>query len=100
MQRIESDRLSTLSRVLIAVVIVGGINWGLIGFFNWDLVAAIFGGTVRGNYSTLSRIVYALVGLCSVALMFLLPRYREVPSETTTTTTTTTHRGGRSEVRP
>jgi uncharacterized membrane protein YuzA (DUF378 family) len=40
---------------------IGGLNWGLVGVFNFDLVAAIF-----GEMSILSRIVYALVGLSAV----------------------------------
>ena len=43
------------------LVIVGGLNWGLIGLFDFDLVAAIFGGG-----SALSRIVYVLVGLSAI----------------------------------
>ena len=43
------------------LVIVGGLNWGLVGLFDFDLVAAIFGGG-----SALSRIVYVLVGLSAV----------------------------------
>ncbi len=44
------------------LIVVGGLNWGLWGFFQFDLVAAIFGG----NSVTLSRIVYSLVGLAAV----------------------------------
>lgn len=40
---------------------IGGLNWGLVGFFNFDLVAFIF-----GSMSILSRTVYALVGLSAV----------------------------------
>jgi uncharacterized membrane protein YuzA (DUF378 family) len=48
--------------VLAAILLViGGINWGLVGFTNFDLVAAAF-----GNGSVLARIVYALVGLCAI----------------------------------
>ena len=47
----------------LTIVIIGAINWGLIGFFSFDLVAWIF-----GNMSWLSRIVYALVGLCGLYL--------------------------------
>ena len=50
------------------VLIIGAINWGLIGFFKFDLVAAIF-----GEMSALSRIVYALVGvsgLWGIKLLF------------------------------
>jgi len=45
--------------VLAAILlVVGGLNWGLVGFFNFDLVAAIF-----GDMSAISRVVYILVGL-------------------------------------
>ena len=43
------------------LVIVGGLNWGLVGLFNFDLVAAIFGAM-----SSLSKIVYSLVGLAAI----------------------------------
>lgn len=87
------DRMSGLTKFLLALVIVGAINWGLIGFFNWDLVAAIFGGPTWGEYSLLSRIVYALVGLAGLALAFMLPRLREVRREVTPT-------ARRAEIRP
>lgn len=45
----------------LVLVIVGGLNWGLVGLFDLDLVAAIFGGG-----SALSRIVYVLVGLSAI----------------------------------
>jgi len=44
--------------VTLALVIVGGLNWGLVGLFGFDLVAALFGPA-----SALARIVYTLVGL-------------------------------------
>lgn len=44
-----------------ALVIIGGLNWGLVGLFNFDLVAAIF-----GPMSSISRIVYVLVGLSAL----------------------------------
>jgi len=48
--------------VIIAVLlVVGGLNWGLVGFLNFDLVASIF-----GSMSMLSRIVYILVGLSAI----------------------------------
>ena len=48
--------------ILTAVLIViGGLNWGLVGFLNFDLVATVF-----GNMSTLARLVYVLVGLSAV----------------------------------
>lgn len=51
--------MNTVQRIALGLVIIGAINWGLIGFFNFDLVATIFGG----QQSLLSRIVYALVGI-------------------------------------
>ena len=50
--------LKYLSYIL---VIVGAINWGLIGFFNYDLVSSIF-----GEMSTLSRIIYSTVGVSAI----------------------------------
>jgi uncharacterized membrane protein YuzA (DUF378 family) len=47
--------------VTLLLVIVGGLNWGLMGLFSFDLVAAIF-----GSGSALSRLVYILVGLSAV----------------------------------
>jgi len=50
-----------LKIISIILVIVGGLNWGLVGLFNFDLVAAIF-----GVMSALSKIVYTLVGLAAI----------------------------------
>lgn len=72
--------MKTLNLITLVLVIVGGINWGLVGFAQFDLVAAIFGGQNAG----LSRIVYILVALS--ALWQLVPLSRafstgEVPAE-------------------
>jgi hypothetical protein len=47
----------------LTVTIIGAINWGLIGFFDFNLVAAIF-----GSMTWLSRIIYGLVGVCGLYL--------------------------------
>jgi uncharacterized membrane protein YuzA (DUF378 family) len=47
--------------IALVLVIVGGLNWGLVGAFNFDLVAALL-----GHMSMLSRIVYILVGLSAI----------------------------------
>ena len=52
----------------LTLTIIGAINWGLIGFFRFDLVAFLF-----GDMSWLSRVVYALVGLCG---LYMLAFYR------------------------
>lgn len=58
--------MDTLALVL---VIIGAINWGLIGLLNIDLVAAIFGGQT----ALLSRIIYSLVGLAGLySITFLM----------------------------
>jgi uncharacterized membrane protein YuzA (DUF378 family) len=49
------------------LLIIGGLNWLLVGLLDFDLVAALF-----GDMSPLSRIVYALVGLSAVYQIFLL----------------------------
>jgi len=51
--------MDTLRKVALALVIIGAINWGLIGLFQFDLVASIFGG----QDAMLSRLIYVLVGL-------------------------------------
>ena len=51
-----------------ALVIIGALNWGLIGMFGFNLVSAIF-----GDMTLLSRIIYSLVGISALASMFMLP---------------------------
>jgi uncharacterized protein len=60
----------TIQWVVLALVVVGAINWGLVGLAQFDLVAALFGGQA----APLSRIVYGLVGLAGVALLVLRSR--------------------------
>jgi uncharacterized membrane protein YuzA (DUF378 family) len=63
------NKLTVLDWICLVLVIIGGLNWGLVGFFNFDLVAAIF-----GMMSMLSRIIYALVGLAALYLIFVSPK--------------------------
>ena len=56
-------RLNALAAIL---TIVGGLNWGLVGLFKFDLVAAVFGGMHFGEVNVASRIVYTLVGLSAL----------------------------------
>jgi uncharacterized membrane protein YuzA (DUF378 family) len=56
--------MRSLHWVALLLVIVGAVNWGLVGLFQFDLVAALFGGQT----ATLSRIVYTLVGLSGVVV--------------------------------
>lgn len=54
--------MKTLDVIAAVLLVIGGLNWGLVGLFKFDLVAAIFGGQA----AALSRVVYTLVGLCAV----------------------------------
>lgn len=93
MERVNADRLkAVLAKMMAVLAIIGAINWGLIGFFNWNLVDAIFGGDTREQTSAIGRLLYSIVGLAGVALALTFPWRR--PVDTTTTTTTTTMRRG------
>ena len=59
--------------VALALVIVGAVNWGLVGLFEFDLVAAIVGEDF-GEVNVVSRIVYILVALSGLYLISTLPR--------------------------
>ncbi len=60
--------MSAIQRIALVLTIIGAINWGLIGFFQFDLVASIFGGQT----SALSRIIYGLVGIAGLINLGLL----------------------------
>jgi len=63
------NKLNALDWIALILLIIGGLNWGLVGFFKFDLVAAIF-----GDMSGLSRVVYALVGLSAVYVAIVSPK--------------------------
>jgi uncharacterized membrane protein YuzA (DUF378 family) len=58
------NKLNVLDWVFIVLLVVGGLNWGLVGFLQFDLVATIF-----GEASVLSRIVYSLVGVSALYVL-------------------------------
>ena len=60
--------MSALRTVSLILVIVGAINWLLVGLFSFDLVAAITGNTF-GTKNTLSSVIYVLVGLAGLVLL-------------------------------
>lgn len=63
--------LNVLDWIALILVIVGGLNWGLVGIFKFDLVATIF-----GTMSVISRIVYMLVGLAAIYMAVILVNLR------------------------
>lgn len=72
--------MKTLNTIALILIIIGGINWGLVGLFQFDLVAAIFGGPS----SALARIVYILVGIAAIYGIYLLkPLIRGTEAERT-----------------
>ena len=58
-----------LDYFVLTIVIIGAVNWGLIGFFDLDLVAWLF-----GNMTLLSRIVYGVVGICGLYMLSVFGR--------------------------
>lgn len=67
--------MSLIQRIALILTVIGAINWGLIGFFQFDLVAFLFGG----QDAIISRVVYALVGisgLINIGLIFTSDKHR------------------------
>jgi uncharacterized protein len=60
--------MKKLNAAAAILTIVGGLNWGLVGLFKFDLVAAVFGGMQFGEVNLASRTVYTLVGLSALYL--------------------------------
>jgi uncharacterized membrane protein YuzA (DUF378 family) len=63
--------MKTLDYIALILVVIGALNWGLIGFFSFDLVRAIF-----GDMTVISRIVYALVGISGLYALSFFGRLR------------------------
>ena len=63
--------MEMLQKILLVITIIGAINWGLIGFFQFNLVSFIF-----GNGTWLTRVIYALVGLSGLYLISFYGRIR------------------------
>ncbi len=68
--------MKAIDYTILTIAIVGAINWGLVGIFRFDLVAALF-----GNMSWISRIVYILVGIAGLYLLSLYGRIRQNSSD-------------------
>lgn len=61
--------MNGIQRTALAITIIGAINWGLIGLFQFDLVAAIFGGEQSAAFA---RIIYTLVGISGLVMIPVL----------------------------
>ena len=64
--------MKVLYYIALTLVIIGAINWLLIGLFNFDLVATIF-----GTMSVMSRIIYVLVGIAGLISIWLYPKVND-----------------------
>lgn len=64
--------MRTLTIVSLVLIVIGAINWGLIGFFGYNLISAIFGFSPAGL--AVQRIIYAIVGLAGLYGMWMLSR--------------------------
>ena len=62
-----------VDKIALTLAIIGGLNWGSIGIFRFDLVAFLFGG----SDSAISRVIYTLVGLAAIWCVTLLFRDRD-----------------------
>ena len=66
-----------MDRIALVLAIIGGLNWGCVGLFRFDLVAYLFGGQT----ATVSRVIYTLVGLAAIWCVSLLFRERLASDE-------------------
>lgn len=61
--------MSTLQKIALFLTIIGALNWGLVGLFEFDLVASVFGGATN----VVSRVIYAIIaiaGIINIGLLF------------------------------
>ncbi len=65
--------MKVLDYIVLTLIIVGTLNWGLVGIFNFDLVKWIF-----GNMTIISRIIYTVIGLCG---LYALSYYGRLKNE-------------------
>ena len=70
-------KLNVLDWIALVLVVVGALNWGLVGLFQFDLVATLF-----GEASIISRIVYTLVGLGAIYVAVISPTLSKEQSST------------------
>jgi uncharacterized membrane protein YuzA (DUF378 family) len=80
--------MKKLNAAAAILTIVGGLNWGLVGLFKFDLVAAVFGGMQFGEVNVGSRIVYTIVGLSALYLASQLRTLIRTSEPTPTTSVT------------
>jgi uncharacterized membrane protein YuzA (DUF378 family) len=70
-----SSRMTAVDWIAMTLLIVGGLNWGLVGLFNVDLVATLF-----GQQSAMSRLVYVVVGICALYSIYTSMKMSRSPA--------------------
>lgn len=65
----RTSGLSGIGWAAMILVVIGALNWALVGLFDWNLVAAIF-----GRLTAITRIIYVLVGAAGLYMIFVSPR--------------------------
>jgi uncharacterized protein len=80
-EKTEILLMRTINIITQTLLVIGGLNWGLVGLFQFDLVAALFGGEA----APLSRLIYILVGLSALYGLYLLKPISEDRRATTHT---------------
>ena len=66
--------MQILIKILAIVCLIGALNWGLVGFFGFDLIAALF-----GPMTLISRLIYSLVGISAILLIVLsIKQYKQL----------------------
>jgi len=61
-------KLNALDWIIVVITIIGALNWGLVGFFKFDIIASLF-----GDMTGLSRTIYAIIGLAGLYFIFVTP---------------------------
>jgi uncharacterized membrane protein YuzA (DUF378 family) len=66
------NKLNSLDWIALILLVVGGLNWLLVGLFSFDLVAFIF-----GYMTVISKVIYVLVGLSAIYILFIVGKFRK-----------------------
>ena len=75
----RTPHLNPLEWLAVILLVVGGLNWGLVGLFEFDLVAEIFGEEF-GTTNTATRVIYVIVGISAIYTIFGLLRMEAMTS--------------------
>ena len=67
------NEITLLDKITLILVVIGGLNWGLVGFFQWNLVEFIFGFSAVGAF--LAQLVYLLVGIAAIYVAAVMMKF-------------------------